>query len=370
MFNSKIPDSIGTPMASEGVSGPPPSKPLVSFEPQSVPDKQPVNHPPHSKIWKRYGDLMMDGVNYLNNRATGKTKSLRTLWPSFNKIGLNGMEWQSLYVIGARPGIGKTLIAGSITRDLQQLNPDQTFSVLHFQFEMLGRNMAIRELSSTSNLDVRYLQSAQDEGMPPLSETDYNKLSVYAQKQGHRREYVVDTATTVAQMQEIVEKFYAETRLPFVVTLDHTLLVKKGASETSKQQTLELLAISMTNLKNKYPVIFIVLTQLNREIDNTERHSPGKLSQYPSESDVFGSDSLLQCSDVMIAVNKPSKQQVSIYGPQRWVIEPHMKDYLAFHILKNRFGDTSIQWYHAHYKTMTLEEVTAPKQAPLPARKS
>lgn len=369
MFNSKEPGSIGIPIVSEGVIGPSTKKP-THFDPQSVPDSQPVNHPAHSKIWKRYGDLMMDGVTYLNNRASGKTKSLRTLWPSFNKIGLNGMEWQSLYVIGARPGIGKTLIAGSITRDLQRLNPDQTFSVLHFQFEMLGRNMAIRELSSASNLDVRYLQSAQDNGTPPLSEQDYNKLVIYAQKQGHRREYVVDTATTVAQMQEIVEKFYMETKLPFVVTLDHTLLVKKGASETSKQQTLELLAIAMTNLKNKYPVIFIVLTQLNREIDNTDRHVAGKLSQYPSESDVFGSDSLLQCSDVMIAVNKPSKQQLQIYGPHRWIIEPHMKDYLAFHVLKNRFGEPSIQWYHAHYKTMTLDEVAAPRQQPVPTRKS
>lgn len=369
MFNSKESNSIGIPVVSSGGVGPSKTKP-TDFDPQSNTDKTTTVHPEHTKLWRRYGDLMMDGVNYLNNRALGKTKSLKTLWPSFNKIGLNGMEWQSLYVIGARPGIGKTLIAGAITKDLQRLNPDQTFSVLHFQFEMLGRNMAIRELAAASKLKVRYLQSAQDNGDPPLSKSDYDKLLIYAQNQGHRREYVVDTATTVLQLQEIVEKFYAATKLPFVVTLDHTLLIKKGASDTSKQQTLEALAITMTNLKNKYPVIFIVLTQLNREIDNTERHVAGKLSQYPSQSDVFGSDSLLQCSDVMIAVNRPSNQNLNIYGPHRWLLEEGMKNYLAFHILKNRFGEPSIQWYHAFYNTMTIEEVAPPRQAPLPPRKS
>lgn len=362
MFNSKQPFAGAEPAVNEGTGDvPKPNSPSV---PYTNPVSRPANHPPHNKLWKRYGDLMAEGVNYLEQRKSGRAKSLKTQWSGFNKIGLNGLEWQSLYVVGARPGVGKTLFASSITRDLQRLNPDQDFSVLHFQFEMLGRNMAIRELSNASNLNVRYIQSAEDDGLPPLSETDFKKLAEYASKQIDRQEYVVDTATNVAQMQEIIEKFYHETKKPFIVTLDHTLLIKQGASETNKQQTLEKLATMMTMIKNRYPVIFIVLTQLNRDIDNAERQIPGKLSNYPTEADVFGSDSLLQCADVMIAMNRPAKYNISLYGPHQFIIEPSMENYLALHVLKNRFGDVSVQWYYANYKIMGLEEVPAPRKKP------
>ena len=314
------------------------------------------------KPWKRYGDIMVDSLDYLAKRASGATKSLKTQWPTFNKIGLNGIEWQSLYVIAARPGVGKTLIAASLTRELQVLNKDQDFAVLHFQFEMLGRNMAIRELSSATNMNIRYMQSAQDDGLPPLSAADHRKLAEYASKQGMREEYVIDKALSVSQMEDVIMNFFNEMKKPFVITLDHTLLVKQGASETNRQQTLQNLATMMTEMKNRLPVTFIILTQLNREIDDAERQRPGMLSNFPTEADVFGSDYLLQCADVMIAYNRPAKYNLSLYGPMRYEITD--KYLLAMHVLKNRFGEPSIQWYKAQYETMTITEAPIPRMIP------
>lgn len=310
------------------------------------------------KPWKRYGDVMQESIDYVEKRANGSIKSLKTQWTQFNKIGLNGIEWQSLYVLAARPGVGKTLIASSLTRHLQKLNKDQNFAVLHFQFEMLGRNMAIRELSGAFNINIRHIQSAQDDGLPPLDTTSLAKLAEYAKEQRLREEYVVDRALDVNQMQEVILSFFREVNKPIVITLDHTLLVKQGASETSKMHTLQNLSTMMTEMKNKLPVTFIILTQLNREIDDAERQRPGALGNYPTEADVFGSDYLLQCADVMIAYNRPAKYNISMYGPQRYQIDD--KFLLAAHVLKNRFGETSIQWYKAHYNTMSIIEVPAP----------
>lgn len=314
------------------------------------------------KPWKHYGEIMQESISYLQLRASGSLKSLKTQWPSFNSIGLNGIEWQSLYVLAARPGVGKTLIAASLTRELQTLNRDQDFAVLHFQFEMLGRNMAVRELSSAANMNIRYMQSAQDDGLPPLSESDLSKLQRYATMQGLRQEYVVDKAMSVREMENVLVSFQREVNKPVVVTLDHTLLVKQSASETSKQQTLQNLATMMTEMKNKLPVTFIILTQLNRDIDDAERQRPGQLSNYPTEADVFGSDYLLQCADVMIAYNRPAKYNINLYGPHRYEIND--KYLLAMHVIKNRFGEPSIQWYRAQYETMTVVEAPTPKMIP------
>jgi replicative DNA helicase len=307
---------------------------------------------------------MQEGMSYINSRHKGEIKSLRTQWNGFNSIGLNGIEWQSLYVLAARPGVGKTLIASSLTRELQRLNPEQDFAVLHFQFEMLGRNLALRELSSANKLNIRYLQSSGDDGMPPISESDMLKLQSYIASQSTRQDYVIDKAMTVSEMRKAIIDFYYEIKKPFVITLDHTLLVKQSGTETNRQTTLQNLATMMTEMKNALPVTFLVLTQLNREIDDPERQRPGNLSNYPTEADVFGSDYLLQCPDVMIAYNRPAKYNLNLYGPLKYMLTPADKYLLAMHILKNRFGETGIQWYKADYATMTVVETSAPEQQP------
>lgn len=315
---------------------------------------------PVSEPWKKYGDILKESLAYVEQRARKNIKSLKTCWKGFNSIGLSGIEWQSLYVLAARPGVGKTLIAGSLTRSLQELNKDQDFMVLHFQFEMLGRNMGLRELSAATNLNIRYIQSAQDDGMPPLTKRDYESLTEYANKQGSRNEYVIDKAMTVKQMENTIVAFHRKFKVPVVITLDHTLLVKMASTENNKQITLQNLATMMTEMKNRLPVTFIVLTQLNREIDNAERQKPGKLDNFPTEADVFGSDYLLQCADVMIAYNRPAKYNITRYGPMKYIITPLDKYLLAMHVLKNRFGETSIQWYKADYATMSVVETSTP----------
>lgn len=316
--------------------------------------------------WKHYYDVMNEGLVYIHSRANGKVKSLKTQWKQFNSIGLNGIEWQSLYVIAARPGVGKTLIAASLTRELQILNPDQDFAVLHFQFEMLGRNMALREFSASNNLNIRYLQSAKDDGMPPLTTSDFEKLKEYALKQKGRQEFVVDKALTVNEMYSTIIKFWEKFKKPFVITLDHTLLVKQSAGENTRQVTLQNLATMMTEVKNMLPVTFIILTQLNRDIDDAERQKPGQLSNFPTEADVYGSDFLHQCADVMIAFNRPAKYNLHYYGNQQFVITPSDKYLLAMHVLKNRFGEVGIQWYKAEYAKMTILEAPEPaSRAPI-----
>jgi replicative DNA helicase len=268
-----------------------------------------------------------------------------------------------LIVIATRPGVGKTLIANTIARDIQELNKDQDFNVLHFQVEMLAQNLGIRELSAGTNLNVRYIQSAEDDGMPKLTTMDLAKLQKYADSQDGRNEYIIDISMTVAQMKDTIVKFYEFMgKKPIVITLDHTLLIKQAASETSRQITLQNLSVMLTEMKNRYPVTFIILSQLNRSIDEAERQKPGQLSNYPTDADVYGSDFLMQCADVMIAYNRPAKYNLSSYGPLRYIITPTDKYLLAMHVLKNRFGSIGVHWYKADYPTMSLQEAPEPSQ--------
>lgn len=311
--------------------------------------------------WKQYGEVLKASYEKLIKRKKGEIKSLKTRWKAFNSIGINGIEWQSMIVIGARPGVGKTFVAATIARDLQLLNADQDFNVLHFQFEMLAENMGIRELSAGTNLNIRYIQSAEDDGMDPLSWEDITKLRLYSEKHEDRKEFIIDQPMTVPQMKNTIISFYeTQGRRPIVITVDHTLLIKQDATERTKQITLQNLSVMFTEIKNRYPVTFIVLSQLNRTIDDADRQKPGTLGNYPTEADIYGSDWLMQCADVVLAYNRPAKYNLSMYGPLKYTITPADKYLLAAHVLKNRFGELSVQWYNADYATMSLVEADEP----------
>jgi replicative DNA helicase len=311
--------------------------------------------------WRRYNEALKESLSYIENRANGTIKSLKTGWDQFDSVGMNGIEWGSMYVIASRPGVGKSLIVSSLGRQLQELNQRQDFYTLNFQFEMAGKNLAARELASANNLSLRYLLSAKDRGIPDLSNADLNKLKNYVANQAERKEFIVDTPMTVDKMKAVVHAFYDFVKKPFIVTLDHTLLVKKSAGEKSKQDTMENLSTMMIETKNALPITWIVLTQLNRDIDNAERQIPGKLSNYPADGDVYGSDFLMQCADVIIAYNRPAKYHLKYYGPYSYVLETTDKFLIAAHILKNRYGSLDIQWYRAEYAQMRFIETDAPK---------
>lgn len=310
-------------------------------------------------IWKSSYNNLKESIDYIEKRKNNEITSLNTGWKQFNNLGYNGIESHSIYTISSRPGVGKTLISNTLGKNLILNNKKEKLYVLHFQFEMLGRNIAIRELSNYSQKNMKYIHSAN--GI--ISENDLNILKNYVDLQSERKEFIIDANLSVRQIMLTILNFFEiemKSKGKLIVTIDHTLLVKRDKNERDKQQTLENLAVEMTELKNKLPVTFIVLSQLNRTIDDSERQRPGMLSNYPIDSDIYGSDYLQQCSDVMVAFNRPAKYNLAIYGPDKFILTSKDKFLLAAHILKNRFGELEIQWYKAVYEKMNIEETNMP----------
>lgn len=312
---------------------------------------------PKSKF-QHVSHAFKDAVSYMQKRKSGEIKSLKTPWASFNDVGMNGMEWHSLYVIAARPSTGKTLLMQMLTREAHRLNPDQEFTILHFQFEMMGRAMAQRELSSQLGRSLKYLNSAET---APISNTDMEFAKDYAELQTAREEYIVEQSMNVSDIESTIIEFMEFKKKPAMITLDHSMLVNKDASEKDKMEMLQNLGAALTRLKRAYPIIFVVLSQLNRDIEKAERQEPGKLGNYPTESDVFGADALLQHCDVMMAMNVPSKYHLKIYGPENYIIAH--KDVLVFHFLKVRNGTRRLSFYEAQYEKMSIVETAPPPVA-------
>lgn len=318
------------------------------------------------KKWNSQREGFQDSLKYLQGRMHGHIKSLKTPWPKFNDATTDGIEWNTLTVIGGRPASGKTLIAEQIVRESFPLNPGENFRVLQFQFEMLARTSAIREYSSVIGRSYKYLCSADGK----LSDSDLQKCYDYAKEKVKYPIDVVEKPCTIEEFKEIVRDYMlfhatydseGNMIMPKVlITIDHSLLFKKASYEKDKHDMLNNLGEALTLLKRQFPLSFIVLSQLNRNIDNPERSEEGKYGNYVLESDLFGADALLQHADTVIGINRPAKQKIRYYGPDRYVIEDDRV--IVLHFLKCRNGDTRLSFFRAEFEKMKIVEMITPPQ--------
>ena len=317
-------------------------------------------------LWKDQRQGFNDSLKYLQGRMRGEIRSIKTPWPKFNDATTDGLEWHSMTVIGGRPGSGKTLIKDQIVREAFNLNPDDKFRVLEFQFEMLARTSAIREYSSVLGKSYKYLCSADGK----LTQEDFNTCIAHARERVKYAIDIVEEPLTVGEFKEVIIDYMnthavknEDGSIAFtntIVTLDHSLLLKKSTFEKDKFDTLYNLGEAITELKRKYPIAFIILTQLNRGIDNPERNEDGKYGNYVLESDIFGSDALLQHADTLIGINRPAKQKIRFYGPDKYIIEDDKV--LVLHFLKCRNGDNRMSFFKAQFERMRIAEMPTPPQ--------
>ena len=310
-----------------------------------------------SKAWNGQYQSFNEALKYMLDRQSGKEKSIQTPWPKFNDAVTDGLEWNTLTVIGGRPGSGKTLIKDQIIRESFVLNPAEDYRVLEFQFEMVGRTSALREFSSITGKTYKELCSAGS----VLQQDVFEKCHVYAKDRVKSPVDIISTPMTVNQMREQLDMYMEEHKgQKTIITLDHSILVKRAPYQNNRLDMLFELGEFFTQSKREYPCMFICLSQLNRNIDNPDRAQNGKYGNYVLESDIFGSDAMLQHADTLIGINRPAKQKIRFYGPDRYIIQDDKT--LVLHFLKARNGDTRMSFFKAQFEQMKIVEMDTPPQ--------
>ena len=185
--------------------------------------------------WGGQYESFNEALKYMLNRQKGLEKSIYTPWPKFNDATTDGLEWNTLTVIGGRPGSGKTLIKDQIIRESFDLNPDDDFRVLEFQFEMVGRTSALREFSSLTGKTYKELCSAGS----TISTETINKCHQYAKERVKNPVDIISRPMTVNQMREQIDMYMDEHKgSKTIITLDHTMLVKRAPYQHNSLDTV------------------------------------------------------------------------------------------------------------------------------------
>lgn len=300
-------------------------------------------------------EVIKETLDYIKDRKEGKIKSLRTGYKRLDNSMIDGMEWNSTITIGGRPSVGKStfsdcLVEGCFMNNLKDDKID--FNLLDFNWEMSAKVMLLRRLSASLKKTYKHIISADgniitDNELEEIANTAYTKY-------GKLPVTFCEEPLSVKEFADTVRRHCDKSKTNTLIRIDHTLLTKQSASEASQVQMLLNLLMEANTLKKQYPVIFMFLTQINREIE--ERQEDGTDRAFPRQGDVYGGDASAMFSETILLLNKPSKYGIMFYGNTGSGTPVEPNDLFA-HMVKNRNaeGDLIIR-YKENFKHMSITE--------------
>lgn len=151
------------------------------------------------------------------------------------------------------------------------------------------------------------------------------------------------------------------------MTLDHTLLIKGEDEKRTVDAFMKaLVGLKKTLAEKGVNCLFIILSQLNRNIETPER-SNNCYAHYPNKNDIFSASSVYYSSDYVLIIHKPCLIDGidQYYGPP---IKGHPKGLpvynplnaeqpmIYFHLIKERFGMPRILAMLDYLENSRIEE--------------
>ena len=309
--------------------------------------------------FKKIEEVIEETLDYIAARKDGRIKSLRTGYKKLDDSMIDGVEWNSTITIGGRPSVGKSafsdcIVEGAFTNNLTaDGNPD--FELLDFNWELSAKVMLIRRLSAALKKTYKHILSADKSGIPLTDSELQDVVDVLHSKYGKLPITFCEEPLTSNEFADTVRRFVESKKGKNVlVRVDHTLLTRQAASERSQVEMLLNLLMKANVLKKELPVIFMFLTQINRDIE--DRQEDGTDKAYPRQGDVYGGDASAMFSETILLLNKPSKYGISYYGNRGDGKQVEPEDLFA-HMVKNRNAEGDlILHYKENFKHMSIKE--------------
>lgn len=290
-------------------------------------------------------------LSYIDHRRTGFVRSLNTRWRKFNDTCMGGIEPNSIYTFAGISGSGKSSFLNMLETDLFEMNPNANFVILSFNFEMLSSRQVGRKLSNAMNKTTQQLYSGLSNDK--LTDDDVKTATEIVDKIRTLPIYYVDLPGSVDEIRDTIIDF---SNLEFVkgkwliITLDHTLLTK-GKTGEKEREILANLQYMFMEIKKHGRNTIIQLSQMNREIESTDRLNNPSM-HFPTRRDIFGGESVFQASDYVIVLHRPELLLLKVYGPANWPVA----NLVYMHFLKNREGDLKVLTFENDLKYNRIKE--------------
>lgn len=223
-------------------------------------------------------------LDRLNDIHTGEDDSAgghATIFPRLNDLLNGGLRGGKVYVIAARPSVGKSALAQAIGLHAARVHGDPT---LFLSQEMPEDELGDRALSNLGAIDFGRLQSGR------LQDIDWGRLSEAVETGASIPFYVDDEGGL--NIAAIRRKARAIRGLK-VLILDYLQLSEAMGDHSNRNGAIEEISRGLKKLAKDLDCSVIVLSQLNRKVEE-------RTHKRPIMSDLRDSGAIEQDADVIV----------------------------------------------------------------------
>jgi replicative DNA helicase len=250
------------------------------------------------------------------HKDKGKIRGVPTGFKDLDKI-LAGLQRSDLFILAARPSMGKTALALNIAHNVAL---QAELPVLMFSLEMSKEQLVDRMLAMESGVDAWALRTGN------LSDSDFEKIGQAMGSLSEAQIYIDDTpGITVSDLRTKARREAHQRPLGLII-VDYLQLMSGGArfgSEGNRVQEISEISRGLKGIARELNVPLLALSQLSRSV---ESRNP----QIPQLADLRESGSIEQDADVVAFIYREE-----YYNPQS-----ERKNITDILIKKHRNGPT------------------------------
>jgi replicative DNA helicase len=261
--------------------------------------------------------LLLNEADILEQRGEtrGQFNGLETGYKSVDVI-LQGLQPNSLTIVGARPAMGKTAFGLGIAVHVGAIVQRPA---LYFSLEMSRQELAERILASTARIDSSKLRTGD------LTDSDWNSAHDAFGFLQSAKVFIDDNPSlTVMDVRARARRIKQQNGDLGVVIIDYLQLMSSRGRAENRQVEVSEMSRSLKILARELSCPIIALSQLSRKLEE-------RSDKRPMMSDLRESGALEQDADVVLFLFRPEQ-----YGE----VPNKLKSDAEIIVGKNRNGPT------------------------------
>lgn len=241
-----------------------------------------------------------------------------------------------LYVLAARPGVGKTSLALRIVQGVVSA-PENAQRVLFFSLEVDRRDLVKKLIAAYGKLPFKDLD------MGTLPDDMFNRLQETIEIVKQWPMELMDVSDlTVHQMRAVVKRRQLETNYSLkLIVIDYLQLLQGSSREQEEYAKISEISRVLKNLSRECRVPVLALSQMSRDSEK------GSAPREPRLSDLRGSGSIEQDADAVMFIHRVDNEDKD--GPDAYRT-------IKIKLAKNRFGPTGDTLMHFYPAKLSFEQ--------------
>ena len=232
------------------------------------------------KVTNKVVDQIVD-----NSLKGGALTGKQTGWRYLDKY-IGGYNEGDLIVVAGRPGMGKTAIALTLTKDFAKYN----HKALFLSLEMSNEQLAKRYLSLIGNIENWKIRNGR------LEQIEIDKVINTANNQTIEFYIDDDVDTSIAQIKAKAKLHKSRKGLDLLV-IDYIQLIK--GTKANREQEISEISRGLKLLAKELKITVIVLAQLSRKSEERQ-------DKRPMLSDLRESGAIEQDADIVMFPFRPA----------------------------------------------------------------